>query len=139
MGRSFLFECGKCGYKAHVSGGADRGVAFSVQTISCHDCKQLYDAVVRAKMPPEPLLKQSFGLRRVLPSKARFSAEPPPKFESLANKLSSTALKHFKWVHFKIRCPVSPFHRVHNWTDPGKCPRCAAFLEKNGLPFRIWE
>jgi hypothetical protein len=48
-------------------------------------------------------------------------------------------VKKFKWVSFKIRCPVSPIHRVHAWSDPGKCPRCGNFMEKNALPFRYWE
>jgi len=139
MGRSYLFECTKCGYKAHVSGGADRGFHVSVQTICCGDCKRLYDAVVRAKMPVEPPVKQLFGLPRFPLFRARSSNETPPRFETVANRLPSAVVRHAKWVHFKIRCPVSAFHRVHIWSEPGKCPRCASFLEKNAIPFRIWD
>jgi hypothetical protein len=30
MGRSYWFECPKCGYRAKVSGRADRGLSFFV-------------------------------------------------------------------------------------------------------------
>src|SRR5438105_15903009 len=50
MGRSYWFECAKCGYRAKVSGHGDRGLPVFVQTISCRDCKELYDAVVRARI-----------------------------------------------------------------------------------------
>jgi hypothetical protein len=50
MGRSFWFECSRCGYRATVSGGADRGRDLFVQTISCRDCRKLYDAVTRLRI-----------------------------------------------------------------------------------------
>jgi len=45
MGRTYLFECPKCGYRAKVSGGSDCGTRFGVQTVMCLDCKELHDAV----------------------------------------------------------------------------------------------
>ena len=53
MGRSYWFECVKCGYRAKVSGRADRGLNFFVQTILCRDCRELYDAITRVKIPDE--------------------------------------------------------------------------------------
>ena len=53
MGRSYWFECPKCGYRAKVSGRADRGLSFFVQTILCRDCRELYDAVTRLRVPDE--------------------------------------------------------------------------------------
>jgi hypothetical protein len=50
MGRSYWFECPKCGYRAKVSGRADRGLTLFVQTILCSDCRQLYDAVTRLRV-----------------------------------------------------------------------------------------
>jgi hypothetical protein len=38
-----------------------------------------------------------------------------------------------------LHCPVSKNHSVHAWNDPGKCPRCGAFLEKSSLPYRLWD
>jgi len=46
MGVLFKFECPSCGYSAEVSGGADRGFFAATQTISCKDCRKLYDVGV---------------------------------------------------------------------------------------------
>jgi hypothetical protein len=46
MGVLFKFDCASCGYWAEVSGGADRGFFAATQTISCNDCKKLYDVAV---------------------------------------------------------------------------------------------
>jgi transcription elongation factor Elf1 len=57
MGRSYWFECARCGYRAKVSGRVDRGFNFFVQTIVCRDCKELYDAVTRIKVAATPGVK----------------------------------------------------------------------------------
>ena len=116
MGRSYLFECAKCGYQASVSGGADSGSEFCVQTATCRDCRALLDCVVRLRVPDAGL-----------------------KIPSELQRLPPLSTKKFKWVSFKIRCPVSPAHRVHAWNEPGKCPRCGNYLDKNALPFRYWD
>ncbi|HLX71601.1 MAG TPA: hypothetical protein VKV04_18465 [Verrucomicrobiae bacterium] len=64
--------------------------------------------------------------------------EAPPSFDSVVNRLPLVTGR-FKWAQFKIRCPVSLAHRVNPWNEPGKCPRCGSFMEKNVLPFRFWE
>jgi len=51
MGRTYLFECAKCGYRAKVAGGADRGFHLAVQTIQCLECRELHDAVTELKVP----------------------------------------------------------------------------------------
>src|SRR5215831_14184587 len=64
VGRSYWFECSKCGYRTKVAGRADRGLSFFVQTIVCRDCKELYDAVSRVKVPDESGLRlRNLGLR----------------------------------------------------------------------------
>jgi len=135
MGRSYLFECSKCGYKARVSGGEDSGLQFTVQTAVCRDCRILFDSVVRLRTPHEglkiPTQMQRFPSRK--------SAETPPAFDAILNRLPPVDIKLLKWTQFKLRCPVSSAHRVRIWNDPGKCPRCGAFMEKNALPFRYWE
>jgi hypothetical protein len=136
MGRSYLFECSKCEYKAKVSGGEDSGLQFFVQTAACRDCRVLFDSVVRLKIP-DTGLKFSAGFQRLRLGKSE--AEPAPKFEAVASLLPPVGVKKFKWVNFKIRCPVSALHRVRAWNEPGKCPRCGNFMEKNALPFRYWE
>src|SRR5712671_1505769 len=140
MGRSYWFECSKCGYRAKVSGGPDRGLHFFVQTIACLDCKQLFDAVTRLRVPDESglMLGNSFsGLRRRRQSWQRTNL--PPDFETVLNRLPFKAVKRLKWLNFKLQCPVSPFHRVQSWSAPDKCPRCGLYLEQNAIPYRIWE
>lgn len=136
MGRSYLFECSKCGYKASVSGGADTGFEFCVQTAACRDCRVLFDAVVRLRVP-DTGLKIPADFQRMRLRKAE--QEAPPAFATAVNRLPPVGVRRFKWVTFKIRCPVSLAHRVHAWNEPGKCPRCGNFMEKNALPFRYWD
>ncbi len=144
MGRSYYFECSRCGYRAKVAGRADRGLQFFVQTIVCSDCRELYDAVTRLKVPDEfpgrsnglRLNPVGFGPGRTFGSRA---VNGPPTFQAALNRLHYTGIKRFKWVHFKLHCPVSATHRVESWNDPGKCPKCAMYLDKNALPYRIWE
>ena len=57
MGRSYHFECAKCGYRTIVSGRADRGLNLAVQTIVCRDCRKLFDAVTKLKVPDDSALK----------------------------------------------------------------------------------
>ena len=140
MGRSYWFECPKCGYRAKVSGRADRGFNFFVQSIVCRDCKELYDAVTRVRTPEEPnALGNGSGIRRPNSPRLRSVLARPPSFQSVLNRLPYQGVKRFRWLQFKLQCPVSPLHRVESWNEPDKCPRCGIFLEKDGLPYRIWE
>ena len=139
MGRTYLFECSKCGYCARVSGGADRGVHFAVQTILCNECKELHDAVTGLKVPvPANAALQRWKLKTSRLDSVRAPARPPT-FEAALNRLPPSGAKRFRWLRFKAACPASPRHRVREWHQPGKCPKCGAFLEVNGVPFRIWE
>jgi hypothetical protein len=131
MGRTYVFECTKCGCKAKVSGRPERGVRFAVNTVSCKQCKQLYDVITRLKLPQ--------------PGDREIDDEPPaeelkpPAFESVVNRLSLVKAKKYRWVAFELHCPRSPGHQVHAWKDPGKCPRCGIFMERSALPFCLWE
>jgi hypothetical protein len=144
MGRSYWFECSKCGYRAKVSGKADRGRDCFVQTIVCRDCKMLYDAVTRVRVAEATPRNGTFragemrwGNSRGLSTDRRTTA--PPSFQSVLNRLPATGMEGFKWLQFKLQCPISSFHRVESWNDPDRCPRCGLYLEKNALPYRIWE
>jgi hypothetical protein len=134
MGRSYLFECSKCDYQASVSGGADAGFEFCVQTAACRDCRSLFDAVVRMRVP-DTGMKIPTEFQRL---RFRKTPETPPTFEAALNRLPPMG-KKLKWIPFKIQCPVSPMHRVRAWNETGKCPRCGNFMEKNALPFRYWD
>jgi hypothetical protein len=136
MGKSYLFECPKCGHKAKVAGGLDKGLDVSIQTILCRDCKKLYDAILRLKVPANSSLRHS-AIRLSLKKSA--AIEAPPLFEKVVNQLPFPGSRKYEWMEYPMRCPVSPLHKIQVWKDPGKCPNCGVFLERNGLPFRIWE
>jgi len=142
VGRSYWFECSKCGYRAKVSGGPDRGFHFFVQTVACRDCKQLYDAVTRLKIPDESNARNMLSNWRQpspLSLSQRRNFSKPPTFESVLNQLLYRGIRRFKWVNFKIQCPVSHLHRVQNWNAPDKCPRCGLYLDRDAMVYRIWE
>lgn len=141
MGRSFSYECPKCAYSAKVSGGTDEGYTVAVQTILCRECRALHDAVTRVRVPDErPLLswRTSLGLarRKFLPTR---DLNHPPSFSAALNLLPYRGIPRFRWVHYRLQCPVAAYHGVEPWNDPGKCPKCGTYLEKNALPYRIWE
>ena len=141
MGRSYQFDCSKCGYRAKVAGRADRGLDFFVQTIACHDCKALYDMVTRLKVPDDDkaqgLLPPVFRRNKFFLVQRNLSV--PPDFETVLNRLPYRGVRHFKWLPFKLQCPLSAIHRVRAWNDPDKCPRCGIYMDRSALPFRIWE
>lgn len=137
MGRTYLFECSKCGYRAKVSGGADRGLHFAVQTISCADCKELHDAVTDLKVPVVPPVGR-WKLKTARLDSPKIPT-PPPKFQAVLNRLLPKTGGRFRWIRFKPVCPVAAYHRVKEWQQPGHCPRCGIFLECNALPFRRWD
>ena len=142
MGRAFWFECSRCGYRAKVAGGADRGHDFFVQTVACRNCKELYDVVTRIRASaapteaPEPTAQ---GPQRKKSPGPFPTLADPPTFHSALSRLPCADLRHFRWVRFKPQCPVARAHHVEPWNAPGKCPRCGLHLERNVLPFRIWE
>src|SRR3954465_577589 len=140
MGRSNWLECSKCGYRAKVSGRAERGLNFAIQTILCRDCKRLYDAVTRVRVP-DTIREQ--GLRLGLGKQNTFSAQrassSPPTFEAMLNRLPFRGVKYFRWLRFKPQCPVSSYHRVEEWNAPAFCPKCGVYLEQSAVPFRLWD
>ena len=141
MGRSYWFECSKCGYRAVVAGRADCGLNACVQTIVCQDCRALYDAVVRLRIPDLPAADPARDASR-RPARLLTDARPGnavPTFQSVIGRLLYTGARRFTWSHFALQCPVASVHRVQAWNEPGKCPRCGLLLERNALPYRIWD
>ena len=137
MGRTYLFQCSKCNYKAAVAGGGDRGFHCFVQTIRCRDCAALYDVPVRLRVA-ETEVDPSYRLwkRNLLTP-----AEPAlsPAWRLWHRRLAFGGAPKLQWVHVRLRCPASPYHRIVAWNHPGKCPRCAADLERTLTPYRIWD
>ncbi|HNQ72461.1 MAG TPA: hypothetical protein PKN95_02505 [Verrucomicrobiota bacterium] len=139
MGRSYLFECVKCGYRASVSGRSDRGPHLAVQTIHCLDCRELYDAVTELKVPVAPGATLNQWKLKPGPFDSGPDETPAPTFAHALNVLVVGSDKPLAWKKFRRRCPVSPRHRIRTWQAPGKCPKCGAFLDGSGLPARIWD
>ena len=144
MGRSYWFECSKCGYRVKVSGRADRGLHVFVQTIHCRDCKELLDAVTRIRMPdqvPGPVRARfsAGGLAWFKLAGRNWATDGPPSLQTVLGRLSYIGFTRFKWLDFEPQCPVSPRHSVQSWSEPGKCPKCGVFLEKSAVPYRIWD
>ena len=137
MGRTYLFECPKCSYRAKVAGGSDRGIHFAVQTLLCYECKELYDAVTALKTAAPAFAAMSAGPARLKAIRRVTSAAPT--FLAALHRLPPTGTKRLRWVSFKPACPVSTRHRVREWQSPDKCPKCGCFLERNAIPFRIWD
>jgi ribosomal protein S27AE len=138
MGKSYWFECGKCGYRAKVAGRADQGFHLAVQTILCQDCKELYDAVTQIRMldGSSPALPARLTTAA---GKLQTEAKPPPSFQWALNRLLYTGKKPSEWLKFPIQCPVSRIHKVRVWNDPDRCPRCGVLLERNALAYRLWD
>ena len=142
MGRSYWFECPQCGYSVKVCGGADRGLDVFVQTINCRDCRELYDAVTRVRVPDEAeggVGRKAWGWPRPKARGWPRGFNGPPSLQWVLGCLPYSGVRRFKWLHFKPQCPVSPVHSVQGWQEPGKCPKCGIVLEKNAVPYRIWE
>ena len=136
MGRTNLFECPKCGYRAKVAGGASSGLRFTVQTIHCFECRELYDAVTSLKVAIPRIGDTGAGVQ--LKGRPRPIKDPPP-FAAVLNSLPLPGRTRMRWQKFKAVCPVSRWHRVREWNQPDKCPRCGIFLEGNAIPFRLWD
>ena len=133
MGRTYIFECPQCQYRTQVSGGADSGVHCRVQTVICRDCRELYDVLIRVRRRAGAPLKAGkfpgFDRPEIPPVVLR-EGSVNPKREQPAPLV---------WQDLALACPRWPKHFVEPWNDPGRCPRCGNFLEKNGLPFRLWD
>ena len=137
MGRTYLFECPKCGYRTKVAGGTERGFQFAVQTILCSDCKELHDAVIGLKVPA-PRIPGDTGAAVPLKNRPKVLKTAPP-FVAVLNRLPLPGRMRTRWQSFKAACPVSARHRVREWKTPDLCPKCGVFLEAGALPFRQWE
>jgi ribosomal protein S27AE len=137
MGRLYLFECEKCGYRVKVAGGAAEGLEFAVQTVLCHQCRELHDVVTSLKVPWPPAAGDaSAGAKLKVKAKP---AKAAPAFDAVVNRLPLTGRMRTRWRDFKPACPVSASHRIREWNQPDKCPRCGVFLERSAIPFRQWD
>ena len=132
MGKTYLFECPLCQYRAKISGGTDSGLHCEIQTVICRECRELFDVFTRQRRRADAadVIKFPGFYRPEIPPVILCDSSVNPKRERP---------RPLVWRNFKLTCPVEPKHFVEPWNDPGRCPRCGNFLEKNGLPFRLWD
>ena len=129
MGRTYFFWCGKCRYVAKVAGGPSEGLEFTVQTILCHECRELQDAVIAARV--------TGSADEVGNIRGQRNSAPP--FAQLVKRLASNSRLSAELKAFHLSCGTSSFHSVRAWNQPDKCPRCGTFMEVNGFPFSVWD
>ncbi|MGC3958465.1 MAG: hypothetical protein QM813_11150 [Verrucomicrobiota bacterium] len=139
MGRTYLFECPRCNYRATVAGGIESGPHLTVQTIHCLDCRELFDAVTALKVPAASTLTAARWKLKPTPFAPSPSNEKPPTFATALNHLVIGSGNYFRWVRYKPTCPGSARHRIQAWQQPGKCPKCGVFLDGSGTPFKVWD
>jgi len=132
VGKTYLFECPQCQYRVKISGGADEGVHCEIQTVVCHECRQLYDIPLRQRR------RDGAGDVVRFPGFQQPDIPPVVLGESSVTP-SDKPLPLLVWRTIEMICPVNPEHSVEPWRDPGRCPRCGNFMEKNGFPFRAWD
>ena len=147
MGRTYHFDCPHCQYQARVVGGADAGINCAVQTIVCLDCRRLFDVFTRLRLrdgeeEPVPAGVKTGSGRKLLPTGVsippfRLLDNPWTVFAPGRRALDPPRQRH--WVVVKPVCPIAGYHRIKVWNNPGRCPRCGNYLEKNGLPWRLWD
>jgi len=82
MGHTGRLTCPSCDYSADVAGGRTFGFYAVVETIVCHDCKELYDATANEKAPdiPGDILTYDglTGIRCPKSKNHRFTSWPEP-------------------------------------------------------------
>ena len=122
MGKTYQFECELCQYRVRVAGGADEGMNCEVQTVTCRECRELFDVFTRVRRRTAAAAKFKTLRPETPPVLLREFSLPPPE-----------------WKKIEPACPVSAQHHVEPWNNPGRCPRCGCWLERSGLPWRIWD
>jgi hypothetical protein len=132
VGKTYFYECPQCQYQAKISGGADSGIHCEIQTVVCRDCRELYDVFRRRRQRADAVKLIRF------PGFYRPDIPPVILGESSINP-SSQALAPLIWVDSDLKCPIMPDHFVEPWNEPGRCPKCGNFMERNGFPFRAWD
>lgn len=132
VGKTYQFECPLCQYQAKISGGADGGLHCEIQTVTCRECRQLYDVYTKVRRRAGAVERIKFP--------GFFRPEiPPVMLRASTSRPDQGAAPKLVWQAFAPACPVQPKHPVMPWNDPGRCPRCGCFMEKGGFPFRIWD
>jgi hypothetical protein len=138
MGRTYLFECAKCGYHTTVAGGSESGLQLAVQTIHCLDCRDLHDAITGLKLPTAGNDLKRWKFKPSPFATGPSEAQPPKLGDALTFLVIGTG-QRFRWMRYQLACPISVRHRIRRWQQPGKCPKCGVYLDGSGTPFQVWD
>ena len=138
VGRTFHLECPHCHYRTCSSGGVDEGVHCRIQTITCLDCRELFDVYTRIHRREPPIITKPRFIEPPLIPPPMLVEKPVREFPGQP-RLAMDEPPVLRWEEVALACPRSKKHRIQPWNDPGRCPRCGVYLEKNGFPYRIWE
>ncbi len=140
MGKTYHFECPHCHYRSRISGGVDEGATCSVQTIVCRDCRELFDVFTRVRRRQQPMTtRRTLMNSEIVIPPALLVEQPVREFSEKTEKSPTITPTPTYWEDQELFCPIAKSHRIEPWRDPGRCPRCVNFMEKNGFPWKLWE
>jgi hypothetical protein len=115
----------------------DEGIHCKIQTVKCLDCRELYDVYTRVHRREPPILTKPRFVEPPMVPPPVLVEKPVREFDGRPR--TETDHPTYAWENVKLMCPRSKKHRVEAWRDPGRCPRCGVYLEKNGFPWRLWD
>jgi hypothetical protein len=95
--------------------------------------------VTELKVPATPASNLSRWKLKPTPFDIGPGDDKPPTFAAALNCLVVGDERSYRWVQYKIACPISTRHRIRPWKQPGKCPKCGVFLDGSGTPFKAWD
>lgn len=145
----YEYICGSCGYAAEVCAGQVNGFIQEVLTISCRDCRELYDVVIthlpqeEDRLPDEqPDLEFEQLWERYCQELRDAEAAGRSPDEVLLREFRIAAdartlideIKHeLGFRRFPPRCPRSEEHAWVPWVHPGPCPCCGEIMQRGAL------
>lgn len=109
-----------------------------MQTVVCHDCRELFDVFTRIRKRRQPVIaRRTLMNSEIIIPPALLVEHPVREFPEKPEPRPLPAPTF--WEDREISCPIASSHRIEPWRDPGRCPRCGNFMEKNGLPWKLWD
>ncbi|MGB1054453.1 MAG: hypothetical protein ACPHDL_01575 [Limisphaerales bacterium] len=154
VGRMYRFQCDRCGYRVDSIGGQLQGPGFELITIDCRHCRRLFDVLSKIELL-RPISERVFR-----PSTSLAWTLPPSRWSQVEQHMglvtgSLTRKRDFRYrlkahtplvkrptqtiYQLVIECPRKASHPVRKWQEPGRCPKCADYLQRGAMPYREWD